>query len=144
MPCSLARDGGRGNVRPMRELLVLAIHLLVIFAKLLRPSGVRAVAAESVLLKHQLLISNRSRHRAPNLTSFDRFLIGLTTLFLSPHAFGVDIDKDIVRRVLAKHYPPGDCGTNGPSWLTLIGHVNDGLWSFDLFRANRSSCAVSG
>lgn len=33
--------------------------------------------------------------------------------------FGVTIDKDIVRRVLAKHYrpQPGD----GPCWLTFIG-----------------------
>ena len=46
--------------------------------------------------------------------------------------FGVTIDKDIVRRVLAKHYRPqlGD----GPSWLTFIGHVKDSLWSIDLFR----------
>ena len=68
----------------MRELLMLAIHLLVTFAELLRPGGVRAVAAESLVLKHQLLISNRSRQRAPNLTSIDRFLLGLTTLFVSP------------------------------------------------------------
>lgn len=33
----------------MRELLLLAIHLLVTLARLLRPGGVRAVAAESVL-----------------------------------------------------------------------------------------------
>jgi putative transposase len=75
VPGSLASDGGRGNVRPMRELLILAIHLFVTFAKLLRPGGVRAVAAESLLLKQQLLISNRSRYRAPNLTAFDRLLI---------------------------------------------------------------------
>jgi putative transposase len=68
----------------MREFLILAIHLLVTFVKLLHPGGVRAVAAESGLLKHQLLVSNRSRQRAPNLTSLDRFLLGLTTLFLSP------------------------------------------------------------
>ena len=67
----------------MRELLILAIHLLVTFARFLGPGGVRAVAAESLVLKHQLLISNRSRHRAPNLTTLDRFLIGLTTLFLN-------------------------------------------------------------
>jgi hypothetical protein len=36
----------------MRDLLLLAIHLLVTLAKLLRPGGVRAVAAESLLLKH--------------------------------------------------------------------------------------------
>src|SRR5215470_8725085 len=67
----------------MRDLVVLAIHLLVTFAKLLRPGGVRAVAAESLLLKHQLLISNRSRHRAPNLTTLDRVVLGLTSLFVS-------------------------------------------------------------
>jgi putative transposase len=61
------------------------IHLLVTLAKLLRPGGVRPVAAESLLLKHQLLISNRSRRRAPNLTLLDRLVLGLTTLFLSPH-----------------------------------------------------------
>jgi putative transposase len=129
----------------------------------------------------QLLISNRSRQRAPNLTTLDRFVLGLTTLFVSPrriaklgefvkpatllkfheafvdrkycrlfpsrhhhrkpgpkgppaaliaaivelkrrnprfdcvriaqqiaHAFGIELDKDVVRRVLAKHYRPRD------------------------------------
>ena len=50
------------------------------------------------------------------------------------HAFGVEIDKDVVRRVLAKYYRPGDSGTNGPSWLTFIGHVKDSLWCVELFR----------
>jgi hypothetical protein len=71
------------TVRSMRVLLILVIHLLVTFAKLARPGGVRAVAAESLFLKHQLLISNRSRKRSPNLTSIDRFVLGLTTLFVS-------------------------------------------------------------
>jgi putative transposase len=192
----------------VRELLILAVHLLVTFAKLLRRGGVRAVAAESLLLKHQLLISNRSRRRAPNLTSVDRFVLGVATLFVSPrripklgalvkpatllqfhealvaqkyrrlfssssaprrkpgpkgpsaelivaiielkrrnrrfgcvriaqqiaHVFGIEIDKDVVRRVLAKHYPPGDAGTTGPSWLTFIAQMKDSLWSVDLFR----------
>src|ERR1700676_2756239 len=73
-----------GTVRYMRDLVILAIHLLVTVAKLLRPGGVRAVAAESLLLKHQLLISNRARQRAPNLTPTDRFVLALTTLFVSP------------------------------------------------------------
>ena len=206
MPGSLAPDGGRGTVRPMRELLVLAVHLLATFARLLRPGGVRALAAESLLLKHQLLISNRCRQRAPNLTTLDRVVLGLTTLFLSPHripkcgvlikpatllkfhqalvarkyrrlfsssarrrkpgpkgpsteliaaivqlkcrnpkfgcvriaqqisyAFGVDIDKDVVRRLLAKHYRPAP-GVDGPSWLSLIAQLKDSLWSVDLFR----------
>jgi hypothetical protein len=62
----------------------LAIDLLVTVAKLLRPRGVPAIAAESLLLKHQLLISNRSRRRAPNLANLDRVALGLTTLFLRP------------------------------------------------------------
>ena len=49
------------------------------------------------------------------------------------HAFGVVIDKDVVRRVLAKHYRP-DSGIDGPSWLTFIGQFKDSLWSTDLFR----------
>ena len=68
----------------MRELFLLVIHLLVTAAKLLRPGGLRAVIAESLLLKHQLFISNRSRHRAPNLSTLDRFVLGLTTLFVHP------------------------------------------------------------
>ena len=68
----------------MRDLFVLAIHLLVTVAKLLCPGGVRTVAAESLLLKHQPRISNRSRHRAPNLTTLDRFVLELTALFLNP------------------------------------------------------------
>ena len=44
------------------------------------------------------------------------------------------IDKDVVRRVLTKHYLPGNSRTTGPSWLTFVGHVKDSLWSVDLFR----------
>ena len=191
----------------MRDLLLLVIHLLVTVAKLVRPGGARAVAAESLLLKHQLVIINRSRQRAPNLNCLDRFVLGLTTLFvsrrriakvaaiLSPatlfkfhnalinrkyrllfsssakrrkpgpkgpsaeliaaiieiksrnprfgcvriaqqisYVFDIEIDKDVVRRVLAKHYWPGEAGTNGPSWLTFMGQLKDSLWCVDLFR----------
>lgn len=69
----------------MRDLLLLAIHLLVTVAKLLGPGGLRAVAAESLLLKQQIIIGNRSRRRAPNLTTLDRFVLGLITLFITPH-----------------------------------------------------------
>jgi len=46
--------------------------------------------------------------------------------------FGVKIDKDAVRRVLAKHLrpPPHE---SGPSWLTATGRTKDSLWSIDLF-----------
>src|SRR5450830_355384 len=68
----------------MIHLLILAVHLLATIAKLVRPGGVRAVVAESLLLKHQLLISSRARRRASNLNSFDRFLLGLGSLFVPP------------------------------------------------------------
>ena len=51
----------------MRNLAVLFIHLIATLARLLGPGGVRSVVAESLLLKHQLLIVNRSR---PRLRSF--------------------------------------------------------------------------
>ena len=47
--------------------------------------------------------------------------------------FSIEIDRNVVRRVLAKYYHPEDDG-NGPSWLTFIGHMKDSLWSVDLFR----------
>jgi len=47
--------------------------------------------------------------------------------------FDINIDKDVVRRVLAKHYKP-IVGGGGPSWLTFIGHSKDSLWSLDFFR----------
>ena len=162
------------------------------------------MVAESLALKHQLVVANRGRRRAPNLTMWDRLLLGLTSIFIkrtrlgklavlvspstlfklhdalvrrkyrrlfsSPQrgipgpkgpsqelidaivalkkhnprfgcpriaqqiskTFGVEIDKDVVRRVLAKHYRPSS-GGNGASWLTLIGHAKDSLWSLDLF-----------
>jgi len=48
-------------------------------------------------------------------------------------AFGVDIDKDVVRRILARHFHP-EPGSAGPSWLSFIGNAKDSLWSLDLFR----------
>jgi len=53
----------------MRHLVVLFIHFLATPARLLGPGGVRSLAAESLLLKHQLLIVNRSRQRSPNLSA---------------------------------------------------------------------------
>jgi hypothetical protein len=41
------------------------------------------VVAESALLRHQLLILNRGRKRAPNLRSTDRFTAGLFTFLIT-------------------------------------------------------------
>jgi len=190
----------------MKVLLLMLAHLLTTLAQLLGPGGAKAIVADNLLMKQQLLIINRSRRRAPNLTAIDRLLLGFWSLFLSPHhiqraavilkpttlfkfhdilqkrkyrllytahskgkpgpkgpsqeliaaivemrkpnsrfgcpriaqeinqAFGVGIDKDVVRRVPEKHHQPGPDSGHGPSWLTFIGHMKDSLWSTDSFR----------
>ena len=68
----------------MKELLLTLLHLAVMTAKLCGPGGVRAVMAENLLLKQQLIVLRRARQRAPNLTRSDRLLCGFWSLFLSP------------------------------------------------------------
>src|SRR4030095_3661995 len=67
----------------MRNRILLFVHILATSIRLARPGGVRSVLAESVLLKHQLLILNRSR-RAPNLRASDRLIAGLCALLILP------------------------------------------------------------
>src|SRR5438876_1214290 len=189
----------------MRDLAVLILHLLVAVARLAGPGGARAVVAESVLIKQQLLILNRSRRRSPNLRLADRMVAGVCTLLMRPSrlvrvaivlqpstllrfhraltarkyrrlfsstvprrpgpkgpsrevmaavvdmkqrnptwgcpriaqqialAFGIPMNKDVVRRILAVRYTPKPEAA-GPSWLTTLGHAKDSLWSVDLFR----------
>jgi putative transposase len=189
----------------MRDLIVLLLHLTTTVVRIARPGGLRSVIAESVLLRHQLLIVNRSRRRAPNLCVLDRLIAGLCSLWIKPKrllrsaiafkpstllnfhralvqrkyrllfspkrraksgpkgpdqdliravvdmkqrnptwgcpriakqielAFGIFINKDVVRRILGAHYHPSADGI-GPSWLTFIGHAKDSLHSMDLFR----------
>ena len=189
----------------MSLLFSLIAHLLVTLARLAKPGGLGAVVAESLAVKHQLLILKRARRRAPYLTSWDRLALGVCTLLVSPKrlskmavilkpstllyfhralvmrkyrllysrrnrrrpgpkgpsrelidtvvemkrrnsrfgcrkiaeqissAFGIEINKDIVRRILIQHYRPLP-GSDDPSWLTVIGHATDSLWSVDLFR----------
>jgi putative transposase len=68
----------------MRDLVVLFIHLITTIARLAGPGGARSVVAESLLVKQQLLILNRSRHRSPNLRVCDRVVAGLCTLLMRP------------------------------------------------------------
>src|ERR1019366_5969200 len=165
----------------MSLLFSLIAHLLVTLARLAKPGGLGAVVAESLAVKHQLLILRRARRRAPCLTSWDRLALGVCTLLVSPKRLSkmavilkpstllyfhralvkrkyrllysprkrrrpgpkgpsrelidtvVEMKKDIVRRILIQHYRPLP-GGDGPSWLTVIGHATDSLWSVDLFR----------
>jgi putative transposase len=49
----------------------------------------------------------------------------------------IDVDKNVVHRVLLKHYRAAPGGT-GPSWLSFIGHTTDSLWRVDLVRCESS------
>ena len=55
------------TILSMRDIFTLLLHAIVIIVRLGRPGGLRSVVAESVLLRHQVLILNRGRKRAPNL-----------------------------------------------------------------------------
>jgi hypothetical protein len=188
----------------MKNMFMVFTSLLCVIPKVFRVGGMKALIAENLLLKQQLLLVTRSRKRAPNLSPLDRFLLGLWTIFLNPrriqrtailvqpstllrchHAlikwkyrllyasrkrgkpgpkgparqlielvlemkrrnprfgcpkiaeqisttFAIPVDKDVVRRILAAHYHPDH--TDGPSWLTFLGHMKDSLWSMDFFR----------
>jgi hypothetical protein len=67
----------------MKDVLLTLLHLAVMIAKLYGPGGVRAVIAENLLLKQQLIVLRRARQRAPNLTLSDRLLCGFGSLFFS-------------------------------------------------------------
>src|SRR2546428_4829747 len=67
----------------MREFIILFLHALTMVVRLVRAGGMRSVLAESIMLKHQLLILNRSRRRAPNLRASDRLIAGLCTPFVT-------------------------------------------------------------
>jgi hypothetical protein len=67
----------------MKGLLLLILRLLAGLATLLGNRGTRALIAQSLLLRHQLLVLHRQRRRAPNLRNSHRLLSGLCAGFLS-------------------------------------------------------------
>lgn len=48
-------------------------------------------------------------------------------------AYGFEVDKHVVRRVLQQYYKPLP-PARGQSWLAFLGHTKDSLWSVDFFR----------
>jgi putative transposase len=58
--------------------------LIITVVRLAGPGGLRSVVAESASIRHQLLILNRGRKRAPNLRAVDRIVAGLLTLLMRP------------------------------------------------------------
>ncbi len=68
----------------MKEILIIMASLLGTIARLLGPGGAKAIVAENLLLRQQLLVICRRRNRAPNLSPSDRLLLGFWSLFLRP------------------------------------------------------------
>ena len=66
----------------MLEIIELLIHFTVTFIKLLKPGGVKVVMAETIVMKQQLIVMNRSRNRVPSLVASDRFLFGLLAMLI--------------------------------------------------------------
>ena len=58
-------------------------HLLVTIARLMKPGSAKAIVAENLLLKQQLLVAGRTRRRAPHLSALDRLGLGFWSLFLN-------------------------------------------------------------
>jgi hypothetical protein len=67
----------------MKNGIILLVNLLARLAILLGTGGTRAVLAENILLRQQLLVLRRSRRRAPNLRPADRFLFGFFSLYMA-------------------------------------------------------------
>ena len=68
----------------MGDFRFVLAHLIVTLFRLAKPGGIRSVIAESVLARHQLIMLNRGRKRAPNLHAGDRFIAGVCALFHPP------------------------------------------------------------
>jgi len=109
----------------MRDFAILLIHLIVTISRLMRPGGGRAVVAESLLLKHQLVVLNRGRDRAPNLRPMDRVVAGLCTLFIRPGRLLriavvlrpstlLAFHAALVKRKYRRLFSPKRCGKPGP------------------------------
>ena len=66
----------------MPEVIELLIHFFVSAVKLLKPGGVKVVMAETMAMKHRLIVMNRGKKRSPKLATSDRFLFGILAIFI--------------------------------------------------------------
>src|SRR3569833_1716872 len=97
----------------MRDLLLLIAHLIITTIRIIAPGGARAVVAESLLLKHQLLVQNRTRKKAPRLRALDRVLLGLGAILVSPQRILKSRGRDQTRDTVA--IPP----STGPTKISM-------------------------
>jgi len=173
---------------------------------LAKPKGTKALMAENIMLRKQLIQLSRKHKRSPKLSFLDRLFFAILAHFINPrrlvksaiiikpatiikfhmalikqkyrllfsvkskrkpgpkgpskelinliiemkkrnprygylriamqikNTFAMEINKDIVRRVLQKHFKKYPGNTDGPSWLSFIANTKDSLWSVDFFR----------
>ena len=118
-----------GKVIEMEYWFWPILRLLAGLITVLGSGGIRAVLAENLIFKQQLLVMRRSRRRAPNLRTADRVLFGFCAQFLSPrrllrtaiilkHATLLRFHrgfKDFKYRFLYSSSPKRKPGPKGPS-----------------------------
>ncbi|MFT7654278.1 MAG: hypothetical protein ACI9ON_000399 [Limisphaerales bacterium] len=68
----------------MKSVVLFVVDSLLLIVKALPSGGVKALVAENLLLKHQLGILARAQQKSPNLKTRDRFLLGASSLLISP------------------------------------------------------------
>ena len=96
----------------MRDVAILILHLIVTMVRLARPGRLRSVVAESVLVKHQLVILNRGRKRAPNLRTADRVIAASNRILADYRQIrcslnsGATADGQATQISAATHVPP--------------------------------------
>ena len=67
------------------KLILFISSYITVWLKLLRPSGLRRVAAENISLRQQLIAVTRNQKRAPSLTFWDKICFGILTSMISPN-----------------------------------------------------------
>ena len=63
-------------MQEMNVLFKVFGHLLYGITRLMRQGGSRILIAENLLLKQQLILLNRGRSRAPNISSVQKLILG--------------------------------------------------------------------
>lgn len=113
----------------MGKVLSFVVVLATTLMRLLTPGGVKGLAAENVALRQQLLMLNRGRRRAPDLSLSDRILLGLASLLIKPVRFAkvaivvrpstlIQLHRALVRRKYKALFSPkarSKPGPKGPS-----------------------------
>ena len=67
----------------MVKLLKFILNFIGLWLRLLRPGGVRAITAENIALRKQLITLARNTKRSPRLSTIDRILFGILTAMVS-------------------------------------------------------------